>query len=317
VATLALPILMLKREHPLIPPSLFRSRNFTVTNLSTLVIYGALYVTFFYLAVYVQGTLGYNPTAAGLMGIPGTLFLALFSSRFGRLAARYGPRLFMATGPALMGLGVLWYARIPASSAGWVFGTSAGKSLLPPADYFVDLLPGLILFGIGIMIMVAPLTTALMTSVPEHNSGVASAINNAISRVGPQLAGALIFVAIASSFYHGLSTRVPGLDTAKQTVREKIAPLNRPDSNMRFKLPSGRVVTGRELTRPAKEASTHSFHIAMVIGAMLLFAGAIINAVGIRNQPPVPASDRAGPETARSAGAPAAPEHPAQSPGSG
>jgi EmrB/QacA subfamily drug resistance transporter len=317
VATLALPILMLKRQHPLIPPSLFRSRNFTVTNLSTLVIYGALYVTFFYLAVYVQGTLGYNPTAAGLMGIPGTLFLALFSSRFGRLAARYGPRLFMAVGPALMGLGVLWYARIPASSAGWVFGTGAGRSLLPPTDYFVDLLPGLILFGIGIMIMVAPLTTALMTSVPEHNSGVASAINNAISRVGPQLAGALIFVAIASSFYHGLSTRVPGLDTASQTVREKIAPLNRPESNVRFKLPSGKVVTGRELTRPAKEASTHSFHIAMVIGTLLLFAGAIINAVGIRNQPPVPASDRAGPETTRSAGAPVSAEHPAQSPGSG
>ena len=283
VATLAIVPLMRLRQHPLIPPSLFRSRNFSVTNLSTLVIYGALYVTFFNLGLFVQGTLGYNPAAAGIMGIPGTLLLVLFSTRFGTLAARYGPRLFMTVGPALMGLGVLWYMRVPATSHAWVWGTSGSATLLPPFDYLRDFLPGLLLFGAGLMIMVAPLTTAVMTSVPEHNSGVASAINNAISRVGPQLAGALIFVAIASSFYSGLAARVPHLPVSSEHVRSEIAPLNRPDPSDRFRLRGDGTLTGRELIRPAKEASTHSFHVAMLIGAMLLFAGACVNAVGIRN----------------------------------
>src|SRR5439155_6765015 len=214
ISAVAFPFLMTRSKHPLVPLSLFRSRNFTVTNISTLVIYGALYVTFAFVVIFLQGVLGYNPAAAGLVGIPGTLFLALGSTRFGKLAARYGPRLFMALGPAVMGLGVLWFARIPASSTGWVFGTGPGRRIFPPGSYAVDLLPGYILFGIGLMIMVAPLTTALMTSVPKQNSGVASAVNNAISRVGPQLAGALIFVVIATSFYNHVGAKVglPGSD---------------------------------------------------------------------------------------------------------
>src|SRR2546427_472028 len=111
IATIAFPILMLKSKHPLVPLGLFKSRNFTVTNISTLVIYGALYVTFQFMAIYLIGTVGFNPAATGLVGIPGTLFLVLFSSRFGKLAARYGPRIFMTVGPAIMALGILWFAR--------------------------------------------------------------------------------------------------------------------------------------------------------------------------------------------------------------
>jgi len=282
LATIAIVPLMRKREHPLIPPSLFRSRNFTVSNISTLVIYGALYVTFFNLGLFVQGTLGYDAAAAGIMGVPGVIFLALFSTRVGRMGARYGPRIFMTVGPLLMMLGVLWYTRVPATSAAWVFGTGAGRSILPPGDYLVHFLPGLVLFGIGLMTMVAPLTTAVMTSVPEHNSGVASAINNAISRVGPQLAGALIFVAIASSFYAGLASRVPGLDPSNSEVRKAIAPLNQPKANARVPV-DGRVVRGSTLTDEAAEASTHAFHLSMILGAGLLLAGAIVNWVGIKN----------------------------------
>jgi EmrB/QacA subfamily drug resistance transporter len=282
IATISLPPLMIKRKNPLIPPKLFRSRNFTVSNISTLVIYGALYVTFFNLGLYVQGTLGYDAAAAGIMGIPGTLFLVLFSTRFGRLAARYGPRLFMAVGPAVMALGVLWYTLVPASSAAWQFGTGEGASILPPSDYLVDFLPGLVLFGIGLMIMVAPLTTAVMTSVPEHNSGVASAINNAISRVGPQLAGALIFVAIASSFYASLGQQVPGLDTSNEQVRTAIAPLNQPDPDEQVPV-NGEQVDADSLANEADVASTQAFHLAMIIGAGLLIAGAAVNAIGIRN----------------------------------
>jgi len=272
VATVAFPFLMAHSEHPLVPLKLFRSRNFTVTNLSTLVIYGALYVTFYFMAIFLQGTLGYNATAAGFVGIAGTLLLALFSSRFGTLAARRGPRVFMAVGPALMAVGVWLFTRIPAGSSAWLLGFGHGKHLIPPADYFRDLLPGYLIFGLGLTIMVAPLTTALMTSVPKENAGVGSAVNNAISRVGPQLAGALIFVAIASSFYSGLHTRVPELNTASTAVRQQFAPFNQPSSG-----------TPRAQVTAANEASAHSFHLAMGLAAALLLAGAIVNAVGIRN----------------------------------
>jgi EmrB/QacA subfamily drug resistance transporter len=277
VACVAFPFLMRRSDHPLVPLELFRSRNFTVTNLSTLLIYGALYVTFTFLVIYLQGSLGYNPAAAGLVGIPGTIFLAAFSTRFGKLAARYGPRLFMTVGPLVMAMGLLWFARIPAASEAWVFGTNPGQRVLPPGSYLSDLLPGFVLFGIGLMIMVAPLTTALMTSVPPRHSGVASAVNNAISRVGPQLAGALIFVAVAVSFYGGLTSRVSELDTAR--ARETVAPLNQP-----------REGATPEIRRAAREASTDSFHLAMIIASGLLVVGAGVNGVGIRNEarPPKP-----------------------------
>src|SRR5207248_8554451 len=105
------------------------------------------------------------------------------------------------------------------------------SSWAPPGSYATDLLPGFVLFGIGLMIMVAPLTTALMTSVPAHNSGVASAVNNAISRVGPQLAGALIFVAITTSFYSKVGART-GVDVSSPELRREVAPLNRPGPNV-------------------------------------------------------------------------------------
>jgi EmrB/QacA subfamily drug resistance transporter len=272
IATIAFPILMLRSEHPLVPLGLFKSRNFTVINISTLVIYGALYVTFQFTAIYLIGTVGYNPAAVGLVGIPGSLFLVLFSSRFGRLAARYGPRVFMTVGPAIMALGILWFARIPPTTDPWIFQIKHLSTWVPPGSYAKDLLPGYILFGMGLMMMVAPLTTALMTSVPSQNSGVASAVNNAISRVGPQLAGALIFVAIAASFYHGIASRVPGVDTSSSSFRAKVAPLNQPTGNV----PDA-------VRRAAQEASTEAFHVAMFISAGLLFLGAAVNAVGVRN----------------------------------
>ena len=269
VATAALPVVMIRRPNPLIPPQLFRSRNFTVTNISTLLIYGALYVTGYYLAIFQQGTLGYSAAGAGLAFVPGTLFLIFFSARFGSLAARYGPRWFMAAGPAVMAIGVLWLARVPANSAAWAFRPSDPGTYLPPPSYAVDFLPGALCFGIGLMILVAPLTTALMTSVPVHNSGVGSAINNAISRVGPQLAGALIFVFITANFYGYLASRVTGVDVTSAAFRAKVSPLNTP--------------LDAQLVGVVREASAASFHIAMLIAALLLILGALANAVGIKN----------------------------------
>ncbi len=274
-ATVLFPFLMERSKHPLVPLELFRSHNFTVTNVSTFVIYGALYVTFYYAPLFMQGTLGYSAAAVGLSTIPGTLFLVFLSSRFGALAGRYGPRWFMAAGPAIMALGILWLSRVPATSAAWSFRPEASSSLVPPVGYLTDFLPGFVIFGIGVCIMVAPLTTCLMTSVPVRHSGLGSAINNAISRVGPQLAGALIFVAITAGFYAGLAARVPGLDVSSAEVRTKIAPLNAPASGV-----------PEDQKAAARDVSADAFHLAMRISAALLVLGAVVNALGIRPQAP-------------------------------
>ena len=268
LATIALPILMLRSAHPLIPPQLFRSRNFTVTNISTLVIYGALYVTFYYLTLFQQGTLGYTAAAAGAGAIPGSLLLIFFSRRFGSLAARYGPRWFMAIGPAIMAIGVLWYSRVPATSTPWRLQPSDPNTYLPTVSFLIDFLPGSLIFGAGLTMMVAPLTTALMTSVPVRNSGVGSAINNAISRVGPQLAGALIFIFLTANFYAALASKLPGVDVSSTSFRNSVSPLNTPPDP--------------HLVAVVRDASTSSFHLAILVGAGLLLVGALVNAIGIR-----------------------------------
>jgi EmrB/QacA subfamily drug resistance transporter len=270
VAAVAFPIVMKRSPHPLVPLELFRSRNFSVTNVSTLLIYGAIYVTFQFLALFMIGVLLYDEIGFGIAGIPTSIFLALFSTKFGTLADRYGPRIFMSLGPAVMGLGLLWFVRTPARSEPWDVDFGDLSTLVPPGDYFVDILPALVVFGIGLMIMVAPLTTALMRSVPERNTGVASAFNNAVSRVGPQLAGALLFILISASFYSSLTEQVPDVDTSNPTFREDVTPLNRVGDSV-----SGRVEDA------ATDASTDAFHLAMLVSAGLCFGGAAVNAVGI------------------------------------
>ena len=270
LATLAFPLLMTRTRDPLVPLELFRSRNFAVANISTLLIYGALYVTFYYMALMTQGVLGYSAAAAGLAGLPGGLLLALLSTRMGGWAGRSGPRLFMTAGPALMAVGLVWYARVPSFSRAWLFTPGDLSTWTPPPDYLVDFLPAQIVFGLGLAMMVAPLTTAVMTSVAPSHSGVASAINNAISRVGPQLAGAAIFVVITASFYGGLARRMPGVNTSDPAFRRAYAPMNMPSED-------------GSRAQAVREESTAAFHLAMLIGAGLLAAGAVVNFFGIEN----------------------------------
>jgi EmrB/QacA subfamily drug resistance transporter len=272
-ATVSFPIMMKRSSHPLVPLSLFKSRNFSVTNLSTLVIYGALYVTFQYLALFAIGTVGYTELAFGLAGIPGSLFLVVFSSRIGALAVRFGPRWFMAIGPALMGLGLLWLTRFPSDSAPWVADIHHLSSFIPPGDYLRDLFPFQIVFGLGLSIMVTPLTTALMRSIPAHNAGIGSAINNAISRVGPQLVGAALFIAISSSFYMHFEQVAGPAVVSQMNVREQVSPLNRPDPKL-----------GTKVEHAATLASLDAFHLAMLVSAGLCLIGAAVNAGGIRNE---------------------------------
>lgn len=272
-AAIAFPFLMKRSRHPLVPLELFRSRNFTVTNISTFVIYGALYVVLGVLGIFMIGTLGYSEPAAGLAGLPATLLLVLFSTRFGRLSARFGPRFFMSAGPAIMGLGLLWFQRFPGTHAPWVFGTSDGRSILPPGDYWVDVFPGMFLFGVGLMMMVAPLTTALMTSIPKRRSGLASAINNAISRVGSPIVFALSFVVIAAGFYGSIREAVPDAPVDSIEFRQEVSPLNPP--------PDG---ASEDLERAVDEASTDSFRLAMLVASLMLLAGAAVNGAGVSNK---------------------------------
>lgn len=270
-ATLAFPFLMKMRAHPLVPLSLFESRNFTVVNLSTFVIYGALYVTLIFQSLFLQGTLGYSPVAAGAIALPVGLMLTFLSTPAGQLAARIGPRLFMALGPAIMGLGLLWLVRIPPDSEAWRADLTRPATLIPPLGTIVDVLVALVVFGLGISLLVAPLTTALMSSVPVRRAGLGSAINNAVSRVGAPLVSAVLFIAITASFYPLLAQRVPGFDEADARAAE-VQPL--------ASVPDG---TDRAIAAAAREASTDAFRLAMLVSAVLLFAGGAINAVGISN----------------------------------
>ncbi len=287
VATIAFPILMLRRKRPLVPPSLFGSRNFSVVNLSTFVIYGALYVTLAFQPLFLQGTLGYSPLAAGAIGIPVALLLTFLSTPAGQFSARFGPRLFMTIGPLVMAAGLLWLARIPADSEPWRADMANPASLVPPGASLVDVILGLLVFGIGISMLVAPLTTALMSSVPVRNAGLGSAINNAISRVGAPLVSAVLFIAITAAFYPTLAGLVPGLDVDDPEVRDQVQPLT--------STPEG---TDPAIAAAARQASTDAFHLAMLVSAGLLVAGAAINGLGIQNPPREAAADQRDPAAA-------------------
>ena len=170
-----------------------------------------------------------------------------------------------------MGLGLLWLARIPADSEAWAADLTVPSTLVPPGDAIVDVILPLVVFGLGISLLVAPLTTALMSSVPVRRAGLGSAINNAVSRVGAPLMSAVLFIAITASFYPLLAERVPGL-SADDARAQQIQPLT-----------SVPPETDATLAAAVREASTDAFHLAMFVSALLLFAGAAINAVGIRN----------------------------------
>ncbi len=271
VALAVFPILMVRRAHPLVPIELFRNRDFAVINLSTFLIYGALYTTFFYQSVLLQGTLGYTATAVSLAGLPTGILLVALSTRVGALAGRIGAKPFLVAGPLIMAAGVLWWARIPATSDPWRASIADPATLLPPGSVFVDVLPALILFGLGISLVVAPLTTTLMSSIPTRNAGVASAINNALSRVGTPLVGAVIFIVVSATFYGGLATRVPGLDGSDPAVRAQFAPLNPPKGDV-----------APEAAEASRAASVDAFRVAALFAAVLLVTGSTTNLIGLQ-----------------------------------
>ena len=277
VSLVAFPILMARRPHPLVPLELFRNRAFASINIATFFIYGGLYVTFFYQAVILQGVLGYTALGAGLIGLPIGVMLAVLSTRIGTLAGRYGSRRFLVAGPLLMAAGLLWYARLPYGSAPWTASIDDPASLIPPVNAITDVLPFALVFGLGISCVVAPLTSTLMGSISGRFSGIGSAINNSIARVGQPLLGALIFIPISAAYYASLGSAT-ALDTADSTIRRAFQPLNPP---------AGGATAGQ--VAASNMASIEAFHLAMVVCAVLLVIGAAVSWYGLRE--PVEAAE--------------------------
>ena len=160
---------------PLVPPALFRSREFTVTNLATVLLYSALGVTFFLVVYQLQVAAGWSALRAGTALMPATLLMLAFSSRSGALAQRIGPRLQLTVGPLLAAGGLLLLARV-GSDASWA----------------LHVLPGAVVFGLGLVTFVAPLTATVMGSVDPDHVSVASGVNNAIARTASLAALAVI-----------------------------------------------------------------------------------------------------------------------------
>ena len=272
VALVLFPILMAKRPNPLVPLDLFRQRTFATINLATFFIYGALYVTITFQALVLQGVLGYTALAAGAVGIPIGIMLSVLSTWVGTLAARLGARRFLVGGPMLMAAAMLWYARLPADSAPWKAAVESPDTLIPPVSTLIDVLPSVLVFGLGISMVVAPLTSTLMSSVPGRFSGLGSAINNSISRVGQPLLGAIIFIAISATFYGSLAAKAPDLQTGAAEVRKAFQPLNPPPG----------IATPEQLTA-ATQASIDAFHLSMIVIAALLVIGGLVSWYGLRD----------------------------------
>jgi len=162
-------------KNPMLPLELFRIRNFSIGNIATVAIYGALAISTFLLTIFIQQVGGFSATEAGLALLPVTVLMFTLSQYFGRLAGKYGPRLFMGIGPLVMAGGFLLLLQLDAS-----------------INYLVDMLPGVIIFGLGLVITVAPLTSAILGSIDPRHSGIGSGINNAVSRLAGLISIALL-----------------------------------------------------------------------------------------------------------------------------
>lgn len=170
------------RPHPMLPLDIFRSRQFTSANLVTFVVYGALGGVFFLFVVFLQTSLGYSPIAAGAASLPITVLMLTLSARSGALAARRGPRLQLTVGPLLIAAGMALMATI-----------GVGDS------YVAGVLPSMVVFGLGLACTVAPITATAMASAEARHSGLASGVNNAVSRTAQLVAVAALPLAAGIS----------------------------------------------------------------------------------------------------------------------
>jgi EmrB/QacA subfamily drug resistance transporter len=268
VAGVACFALFIAREalarHPMLPLTLFRIRNFAVANLTTLTAYAGLIGGLFFVGLFLQQVAGYSPFEAGMATTPVSIMMFFLSPRFGRIASGTGPRLPMSIGPIVGGIGLLLLLRIGADP-----------------NYLTDVLPGLVVFGAGLSATVAPLTATVLDSVDEHHVGIASGVNNGVSRVAGLLAIAILGAVISAHFGARLDRELgpapvsPAGASAVEEAKEK--PLAVPSTS---RLP---VAEADRIEAAAAEASTSSFHLGIGIAGILMILGGAVAGVGIVN----------------------------------
>ncbi|MCB0895010.1 MAG: MFS transporter [Nocardioides sp.] len=168
-----------RSDHPMLPLGIFADRTFSAANAMTLLVYAALGAVLFFLVLQLQTVGGYGALQAGVATLPITVCMLLLASRGGALAARIGPRIPMTVGPLVMAAGTLLLRGVGAD-----------------VDYWTDVLPGLTVFGLGLALMVAPLTATVLAAASDEHAGIASGVNNAVARAGSLLAVAALPVAV-------------------------------------------------------------------------------------------------------------------------
>jgi len=250
---------------PMLPLSLFRVRNFAVANAATLTTYAGLIGTTFFLTLYLQQVGGYSPLAAGFASVPVSLLMFFLSPRFGQFTAGVGPRLPMAAGPIVGGIGLLMLVRTGVEP-----------------DYLTEVLPALVVFGLGLSATVAPLTTTVLNAVDEHNAGIASGTNNAIARVAGLLAIAVMGAAVSSQFDSSVSDHLATAQLSPQARHVVSSSASRPLAGR----DEADELSGSErdsVGTAIEQSSQSAFHLAALIGACLMFAGGITSAIWIQN----------------------------------
>ncbi|QBX55333.1 DHA2 family efflux MFS transporter permease subunit [Nocardioides seonyuensis] len=171
-----------RAREPMVPLGLFDDRTFSAANAMTLVVYAALGALMFFLVIELQTVGGYGALEAGVATLPVTVCMLLLASRGGALGQRIGPRVPMTVGPLVMAAGTLLLLAVG-----------------PDVNWWRDVLPGLTVFGLGLALMVAPLTATVLAAAPDDRAGIASGINNAVARAGSLLAVAALPVAVGLS----------------------------------------------------------------------------------------------------------------------
>jgi len=253
-----------RARHPMLDLGLFRIRNFAVANLTTLSTYAGLIGGLFFVGLFLQQVAGYSPLEAGLATTPISVILFFLSPRWGKLASGTGPRLPMTIGPIVGGIGLLMLLMVGSG-----------------ADYVTDVLPGILVFGLGLSATVAPLTATVLDSVEERHVGIASGVNNGVSRVAGLLAiavlGAVISAYFGSSLDDNLGNR--GLTpAAERTIADaKAQPLAVPDTTSLPRLQATRIDSA------SADASTSAFHLGIGIAGLLMLVGGVVSGVGIEN----------------------------------
>jgi len=245
---------------PMLPLGLFKRRNFAVGNVQTFAMYGGLGITFFLLVLFLQEVAGYTALDSGFALLPSTIVLFLLSKRMGRLADRYGPRLFMGLGPLTAAVGLAWMTQLGAH-----------------INYLSDLLPPLLVFSLGLASTVAPLTAAVLSDADEGNAGIASGVNNAVARVAGLIAIAAIGAIVSSQFTSTLDQKLTGV-TLSPAARTAVAQARK--STLARVDPA---VTGVRVADAVQSASVEAFQVAIGISAALVALGGLLGLAGIRN----------------------------------